>query len=133
MPPGNSAKLHHYVPQGYLRGFATEQERITAVPLNRTRSPFTTSVKNVAAQTHFHTVPEAEEPDGFERILSSVEAYAIGIIRRMECGEFPLPEEDRMSLSYYLALQAVRGPDTRKTIERLQAKMVRVEVGAGGR
>lgn len=37
-----------------------------------------------------------------------------------------------MSLSFFLALQAVRGPDTRKTLERLQAKIVRVEVGAGG-
>lgn len=129
----NTAKLHHYVPQGYLRGFATGRERITAVPLDRTRSSFTTGVKNVAAQTHFHTVPGAEEPDGFEKILSVVEGQVLGIIRRMEAGEFPLPEEDRKSLSFYLALQAVRGPDTRKTIERLQAKMVRVEVGAGGR
>lgn len=133
MGTGNTAKLHHYVPQGYLRGFATERERITAVPLDRTRSSFTTGVKNVAAQTHFHTVPGAEEPDGFEKILSVVEGQVVGIIRRMEAGEFPLPEEDRKSLSFYLALQAVRGPDTRKTIERLQAKMVRVEVGAGGR
>ena len=130
---GNTAKLHHYVPQGYLRGFATAQERITALPLDRTRSSFTTSVKNVAAQTHFHTVAGLEEPDEFEKILSTVEGDVVGMIRRIEGGEFPLPEEDRMTLSYYLALQAVRGPDTRKTMELLQAKMVRVEVGAGGR
>lgn len=43
------ANLHHYVLQGYLRGFATEEERIIAVPLDRARSPFATSVKNVAA------------------------------------------------------------------------------------
>lgn len=133
MGNGNTAKLHHYVPQGYLRGFATVQERITAVPLERTRSSFTTSVKNVAARTHFHTIPGAEEPDGFEKILSRVEGDVIGIIRRMEGGEFPLSEENRSTVSFYLALQAVRGPDTRKTIERLQAKMVRLEVGAGGR
>ena len=133
MGNGNAAKLHHFVPQGYLRGFANDKERIRAVPLDRARMSFTTSVKNVAARTHFHTVPGAEEPDGFEKILSVVEGEIVGIIRRMEAGEFPLPEQDRMSLSFYLALQAVRGPDTRETIERLQAKMVRVEVGAGGR
>lgn len=132
MGTGNTAKLHHYVPQGYLRGFATEKERIRAVPLDRVRAPFTTLIRNVAAQTHLHTVPGAEEPDGFERILSAVEGDAVGIIRRLEAGEFPLPEGDRMSLSFFLALQAVRGPDTRKTLERLQAKIVRVEVGAGG-
>lgn len=133
MGNGNEAKLHHYVPQGYLRGFATQQDRITAIPLDRARAPFTTLVKNVAAQTHFHTVPGAEEPDGFERILSSVEGAAIEIVRRMEGGEFPLRQKDRESLSFYLALQAVRGPDTRRTMEHLQAKMVRFEVGAGGR
>lgn len=133
MKSGNTAKLHHYVPQGYLRGFATDQDRVTAVPLDRSRSSYTTSVKNVAARTHFHTVPGAPEPDGFEKMLSGVEGEVMEIIRRMVAGEFPLPEEDRMSLSYYFALQAVRGPDTRESIERLQAKMVRVEVGSGGR
>ncbi|KQN42459.1 DUF4238 domain-containing protein [Frigoribacterium sp. Leaf44] len=127
------AKLHHFVPQAYLRGFATEKERIVAVPLDTTRSPFTTVVKNVGAQTHFHTIPGVEEPDGFEKFLSSVEGEASAIIRRIEGGEFPLPQEDRMTLSHYLALQAVRGPDTRRTIEHLQAKMIRLEVGAGGR
>lgn len=133
MRGSNIAKLHHFVPQSYLRGFATEKERITAIPLDRSRSRFTASVKNVAAQTHFHTVPEAEEPDGFEKILSAVEGEASDIIRRIEAGEFPLPEDDRSSLSFYLALQAVRGPDTRRTIEQLQADIVRIEVGAGGR
>ena len=133
MTSGSTAKLHHYVPQGYLRGFATGQERITAIPLDRARKPFTTSVKNVAAQTHFHTVEGHEEPDAFEKALGSVEGDAIGLIRRMQGGEFPLPEEDRMVLSFYLALQAVRGPDTRRTMENLEAKITRVEVGAGGR
>lgn len=60
MGNGNTSKLHHYVPQGYLRGFATVKEPITAVPLDRIRSAFTTSVRNVAARTHFHTIPRAE-------------------------------------------------------------------------
>lgn len=133
MSSGSVAKLHHFVPQAYLRGFANEQERLTAVPLDTARQPFTTSVKNVAAQTHFHTVPDAPEPDGFEKLLSELEGAVVELFRRMDSGEFPLPPEDRMTLSYYIALQAVRGPDTRATMERLQAKMVRVEVGAGGR
>lgn len=129
----NTAKLHHYVPQGYLRGFATEKGRITAVPLDRSRSPFTSSVKNVAAQTHFHTVDGLDEPDEFEKVLSGVEGDAIEIIRKFERGEFPLSESDRWKFAFYMALQAVRGPDTRKTMEHLRAKMVRFEVGAGGR
>ncbi|MBH0024421.1 DUF4238 domain-containing protein [Salinibacterium sp. SWN248] len=105
----NTAKLHHYVPQGYLRGFAAEHERVTAVPLDRARGPFTTSVKNVAARTHFDTVEGLTEPDEFEKVLSGVEGDAMMIIRRLEEGEFPLASEDRSALSFYLALQTVRG------------------------
>jgi len=130
---GSIAKLHHYVPQSYLRGFATEKERITAIPLDRSRQSFTPSVKNVAAQTHFHTVDGLDEPDEFEKVLSGIEGEAVEIIRRLENGKFPLPEDDRWKLSFYIALQSARGPDTRKTIENLQAKIVRVEIGAGGR
>jgi hypothetical protein len=130
---GNAAKLHHYVPQGYLRGFATEKGRIAVLPLDRSRMPFTSSVKNVAAQTHFHTLEGAEVPDEFERVLSKVEGDAIDILRKLERNEFPLSEPDRWSLSYFMALQSVRGPDTRKTMEHLRAKIVRFEIGASGR
>lgn len=129
---GSVAKLHHYVPQGYLRGFANEKERITVVPLDG-RASYTPSVKNVAAQTHFHTLHGHYEPDEFEKLLSGIEGEALNIIRRLEGGELPLPERDRWTFSFYIALQASRGPDTRKTIEHLHAKTARVEVGAGGR
>lgn len=129
----NTSKLHHYVPQGYLRGFATGQERIRVVPLDRSRLPYITNVKNVAAQNHFHTVAEFEGPDAFEKALSEVEGQAIGIIRGFANGEFPPSEEDRLAFAHYTALQSVRGPDTRRTTEHLRAAMVRLEVGAGGR
>lgn len=129
----NTAKLHHYVPQGYLRGFTTEGGPITAVPLDRSRKPFTASVRNVAARTHFHTIEGVEEPDWFEKALSGVERAAIETIRNFENGQFPLSEEDRWGFAYYLALQSTRGPDTRKTMEHLHATVVRLEIGAGGR
>lgn len=129
----NTAKLHHYVPQGYLRGFATEQERITAVPLDRSRTSYTTSVRNVAAQTHFHTVRELAEPDWFEKALSKVEGDAIKTIRNFEKGEFPPSEDDRWAFAAYMALQGVRGPDLRRTREHVHASLLRLEIGAGGR
>lgn len=133
MASGNRPKRHHFVPQGYLRGFANANGRITAVPLDHSRPSFTTSVKNVAAINNFHTVPEVAEPDSFEKVLSGIEGDAFNIVHRIENGDLPLSEQDRTTLSFYLALQVVRGPDTRKTIEHLKAKMIRLEVGAGGR
>lgn len=129
----STSKLHHYVPQAYLRGFATSQERIRVVPLDRSRSPYISSIKNVAAQNHFHTVDGFEEPDAFEKVLSEVEGQALGTIRGFANGEFPPSEENRWAFAHYMALQSVRGPDTRRTTEHLRATMVRMEVGAGGR
>jgi hypothetical protein len=129
----STAKLHHYVPQGYLRGFATTQERIRVIPLDRSREPYTPSVKNVAAQNHFHTVGELEEPDAFEKALSEVEGDALGTIRGFTQGKFPPSEQDRWAFAHYMALQSTRGPDTRKTTEHIRASMIRFEVGAGGR
>ena len=58
------SKLHHFVPQGYLRGFANAKEQVKVVPLEPSRTPFTTAVRNVAAQNNFHTTQEfEEEPD----------------------------------------------------------------------
>ncbi|WP_133617116.1 DUF4238 domain-containing protein [Leucobacter luti] len=133
MASGNTSKLHHYVPQGYLRGFATDQNRISVRPLDQSRKPFISNTRNIAAQSHFHTLNDALEPDGFEKNLSELEGQAVGIIRRLIDGELPISEEDRYALSYFIALQSVRGPETRRTIDQLQAHIVRAEVGMGGR
>lgn len=130
---GNTSKLHHFVPKVLLRGFATEAERITAVRLPGDRR-FTTSIGNVAAQTHFHRVDvEGQTPDAFERILSGVEGDAARIIRQVIAKGFPLSEVDRTALGYFVALQAVRGPDVRRSMAATTAQIARLEVGYGGR
>nr|WP_280676105.1 DUF4238 domain-containing protein [Cryobacterium sp. CG_9.6] len=131
---GETKKLHHYVPQAYLRGFATEKERVTAIKLPGDTEPFTTIVRNVAAQNHFHRIEGLDQPDKFEDVLSEIEGAALTVIRKLEAGaKLPLSEADRWTLAYFISLQAVRGPDTRRTIEMIQRQMVRLEVGAGGR
>lgn len=133
MGKSSKAKLHHFVPQGYLRSFATDQNRIGVRPLDRSRKSFISNTKNIAAQSHFHTLSDASEPDGFEKNLSELEGQAIGIIRRLISGKLPISEEDRYVLSYFIALQSVRGPETRRTYDQLRAHMIRAEVGMGGR
>lgn len=137
MPPmannGNTSKRHHYVPQGYLRGFATDKERIHVIPLDASRKTYTSSVKNVATENHFHTIEGLKEPDYVEKALSVVEGEAISILRKFEKGEFPPSESDRQTLAAYMALQNVRGPDTRRTREHLFSMVARLKIGAGGR
>jgi hypothetical protein len=133
---GNQAtkKLHHYVPQAYLRGFANEKERLTAQKLPGDAEALTTVVRNVAAQMHFHRVEGLERPDEFEDVLAGIEGDAQTVIRKVEQGgALPLSDSDRWTLAYFISLQAVRGPDTRRTTEMIQKNIVRLEVGAGGR
>ena len=134
MSGGNKlSKLHHYVPQAYLRGFGNDKSRIAVAPLDSSRKRFVSSARNIAAKKHFHTINELDEPDAFEKALSAVESEASKIIQSMLEDDFSLTEQDRWRFSYYMALQSVRGPDTRASIEHIAAEMTRIEIGAGGR
>jgi hypothetical protein len=58
------------------------------VPLDG-RASYTPSVKNVAAQTHFHTLHGHYEPDEFENLLSGIEGEALNIIAGSRAVVFP--------------------------------------------
>lgn len=90
-------------------------------------------MRNVAAQTHFHTVGDPLEPDGFERLLGEYESDSIELIRTLASGKAPLGGDDRWNLSFFIALQYLRGPDTRRTNEMVKGQLIRLQVGAGGR
>lgn len=126
------SKLHHFVPQAYLRGFANERQQVVAVPLSG-KKPFQTVVKNVAAQTHFNRIEEAAEPDEFERALSTVEDIAMKVVRKLVEGRTPISADERANLAYFIALQAERGPDARRTREFLLRQSMRLEIGINGR
>lgn len=114
MAKKQASKLHHYVPQGYLRGFATNKERISVIPLNESRRTFTTNIRNVAARSHFHTLEGIDEPDVMEKGYAETEGTCLPLIRRLARGELSLDRSERFHLSFYIALQAVRGPFMRE-------------------
>ncbi len=58
---GKDAKLHHTVPQFYLRGFADSQDRITTVHLPGDKSR-TGKVRKTAATNRFYSIDG--HPDG---------------------------------------------------------------------
>ena len=84
----------------------------------------------MAADNYFHTVGEFDEPDVFEKALCDFEGQVLAIIRGFTNSEFSPSEEDRWAFAHYTALQSERGPDARRTTERLCATMVRLEVAA---
>lgn len=130
---GDVAKLHHTVPQFYLRGFADAAERITSVRLPGDRR-YTQVIKKTAATNHFYSIDgHPHGSDVFEKALSEMEGAAASVLRATEGGAWPLSEEQRGALATFMAVQYVRGPDHRRTMGYLAASMTRLEVQVTGR
>jgi hypothetical protein len=111
-------RRHHYVPQAYLARFGgDDQVRV------RRRQPAKTHlahVRNIAAETDFYTVTEADGSSSVvvERLLGEVERDGIRTLRTIDETAEPPPvgSEDRELLALYLAVQAVRTPRRRAEI-----------------
>ncbi|WP_374976641.1 DUF4238 domain-containing protein [Microbacterium trichothecenolyticum] len=125
-------KRHHYVPQFYLREFARGKQ-IGTVRLEDPRR-FTQSVSTACSELLFHTVPG--HPDGdaaFEDVLAEIEGDAAAIFRDIAEGIWPLPPEARSEFAQYIALQAARGAEFRRTMSYMAQQVLRMQVGAAGK
>lgn len=109
-------RRHHYVPRGYLKGFAKDRIQIHAKPLDKNDKEFKAGVGHVALEYEYNTL---KSPAIFERIdeaegqLGAIENKAIPIIRGIENHDWRLDLEKRNILSFYIALQATRVPRIR--------------------
>ena len=128
----NEAKRHHTVPRFYLDGFAQEGQLVT-VRLPGTKR-FRQSTRNASLRTEFYTIPELEEPDAFEKGLSDIESDAAAALRTIVSdGIWPLDPDTRTKFAIFLAVQFLRGPDQRRSMEQISAIATQVEIGVGGR
>lgn len=127
-----AAKRHHYVPQFHLRGFA-DGETITTVELPGDRS-YKQPVRKAAAENHLYSLPGHQDgPDIFEKALSQLEGDVASIFADISSGTWPLGEDERGKLAYYVALQMARGPEQKRNMENLARQVTRMEIGYGGR
>jgi hypothetical protein len=128
-----TAKLHHTVPRFYLRGFANDAERITTVRLPGDRR-YTQGIGSAAATNRFYSIDgHPLGSDAFEQALSQLEGDAASVLRAIGEDDWPLSEEQRGTLGTFMAVQYVRRPDHRRTMEYLAAQMIRLEVQFTGR
>lgn len=107
---------HHFVPQGYLRGFADGVRRkatFRVVDLGE-RKVFRTLVRNVAAKRDFNRIDvEDQHPNALEEAYGHFESEAATSIRRVvEAGEFT--GEDRIVVLNLVALLIIRNPRMRE-------------------
>ena len=95
---------------------------------------YTQKIGNTAATNRFYSIDgHPDGADAFEQALSKLEAGAAAVLRAIVDGDWPLSAEQRATLSMFMAVQYVRGPDHRRTLEYMAAQMTRLEVTFNGR
>jgi hypothetical protein len=126
----NSAKLHHFVPQFYLRRFADENGRLWAWD-KQTDRVFQTAPASIAAGTQFYRLTQYEadghDPLTMEKQLSDLEGQVALItndwLARLEDAvpleALPIPTVSRRIIALHLAIQFLRTADTREILSAL--------------
>lgn len=125
---------HHYVPQGFLKGFTSVDENsdkfIWVYEKEDNRRPRRVSIKSVAWESYYYdqeTESGARDTDTFEKALaSSIDNFAPAIIRSIEATPgrtVNLSEEDRGIVAFFLGLSLTRVPSFREPIRQYYTKM----------
>lgn len=108
------SKRHHLVPQFYLRRFADQKDRISATRLS-TNQVLKTHIRNAAVEGGFYSISHDDLPDDFiEGGLAEIEAAAEKVFRSLDRGQFSISEEDRFTISLFIAVQFTRTRDWRE-------------------
>ena len=122
------SKLHHYVPQFYLRRFVDDQTGRVWLWERDTDRVISTHPKGVAAERRFYHLSELEQqghdPLTMETQLSKVENDAALVtsewlerLSQISPGDrIPIPDSNREAMSLYIALQFLRTRDAREIL-----------------
>ena len=117
----SSTKHQHYVPQFYLREFASAEEQVWVYD-KVTDKAFQTAVRNVAGERYFYDSEEIEALTGdrqlVEKYLSNLEGEfkekIERLLQRLRAGEFQrLHPETRSVIATFAAFQIVRTKEHR--------------------
>jgi hypothetical protein len=118
------ARHHHYIPQCYLRNFATgsgKQARISVAALRGSRW-FETGPRNIAGVRDFLRINvEGHKPDELETEMAQVEGKIADSIRNVKAS-LKFEGDDRIAILNLIALLAVRSPQMREAWRKAQEK-----------
>ncbi len=128
--PGDP-RVHHYVPQFFLRRFA-DGDQIARVELRKPDRHVLANVKNVAAIKDFYTTidvdPTIGETASVERFLADVDGGAVKPIERLAFGFlFPPSNQDRFHVALWIAMLHMRGPGQRRQWEAMSDQAIKMQ------
>lgn len=130
---GERSKIHHYLPQLILRGFAKD-DRVNTVELEDGRS-YPQRVGTAAAENNYNTIEldDGTQSDLAEKLIADeIEAPASTILARIAAGEWFESDDERYVVARFLAHQYVRVPWRRAFSNALADQMMKLDMAAGG-
>lgn len=110
-----TARNHHFLPQGYLRGFDADQSRRRRVQVFdlEGRKSFPTNVRNIAAERNFNRIDvKGLAPDALENGLGAQEQLFSTAIDRIAASS-TLEAEALGTVLYWVGLFYLRNPRVR--------------------
>jgi hypothetical protein len=119
------SRKHHYVPQMYLRGFASPNDQCFMVNASG-RNTGNPSTANISAERDYNRIDEPGVPaDALEKELGKLEGViAPGIARIREKASFGENKVDREDLINLVTLLAMRNPRTRAAMNKLYTDVI---------
>ncbi len=106
------SRRNHYLPQFYLRFFATEEKDLLWVYDKRQPEPRLQSPKATAVEVDLYTLVDknGQENDELEKMFSVVESQARPILNRWITKRVAITEQEKGPISEFLALMHLRVP-----------------------
>lgn len=127
-------RRQHVVSRFYLKGFASDAERIRRVTLpGDTTHVLSTRDASVIKDFYTVTLPDGTQSDMFEKAFSEVEGPASEALRALLAGTWPITGNHRAALATWIALQHLRAEDVRASQGNMSAELIRLIVGTAGK
>lgn len=119
-PTEKLGAVHHYVPQAYLKRFATDSNTDQIIAYELGKDPYRTNIHNIAGQRDFYTFTNhetGERDSSLESALADVDDAGVNLMRELDDlldGFVDLPDEKKGNLLSYIAFQHTRNLQERK-------------------
>ena len=133
-------KLHHHVPQFYLKLFCDDTKRLWVWDKS-SRKVYRTTPRNVASQTYFYRVPEFigtdVDPLCLEKDLSSLEDDAANLLDQLipllrdihPLDQVEMMDDTRKALATFLSVQFLRTAEQREILALFSEEVGSYEKG----
>src|SRR4051794_11949934 len=124
-----TARLHHYIPRCYLKGFAASRSKNGKLLVidGRTKKTFVTTSRNIAAEKDFNRLDiPGVPPDALESSMSKFETELDRALERIILSGTFRNTDDRAIVFNFIALLSVRNPRWRETMRRTMEQTTRI-------